>query len=340
MPFPSFASSAAAQQWWHSIAPRLKPEFLCKNDVLLGVSQTVSGALLGVGISGFMQTVESRGAVAALTGTRLGWSELNWTSLGSALLTGAAVGASVGIATYLAKEGYKAKKLSDERSSTYSQSNMSLKIMTTSGPSPWAIHRILEKDPKAMPWVESAILAYVQSTTHATPQDAQRHATIALAAGMLHHNGIFAHFEPTVMVAKKAWLTESLRTTEGPATNALLGVLSDLPMLKSMTESLPMHAAWVTLIRQSETQDTSAFKQSFHEWCNTYFMPSHDLADIYTRALETKQSICANPGLLEKTKEEERVLYALLAGALLDTQVALPQHPPVELVFDSPSIPI
>lgn len=334
--------AALPQGLWHLAAQRTLPKSPSKDDALQAGFQTAIGGLLGTGISAFMQTIETRGTAAALTGARLGWTELNWSAVGSALVVGAAVGACVGIATYLSREGQRAKQVHTERSSPTSQSNVSLKKMETSGPDAWAINRILEKDPKAVGRLENASRLYVQHKTHADAQNAQVHASVELACAMIQMAG---RFDPKVWATKQAWVQTKQKEYEfdAPCASVLLATLSKLPPALDGASMTDMHASWTAMLNNASNQDPSAFNREFSQWASSYFKQSHtSLNDAYSEAFMHLRAIHQDAGLQAAAAIEYSRMQSLVTGMLVGTRIepALPKDNASESVFNTPSIEV
>ncbi len=334
--------AALPQGLWHLASQRVLPNKPNSNDALQAGFQTAVGGLLGMGISAFMQTIETRGAAAALTGARLGWAELNWSAVGSALVVGAAVGASVGIATYLSREGQRAKQVSNERSSPTSQSNVALKKMETSGPDAWAINRMLEKDPKATGRLENASLVYVQQKTHADAQNAQVHATIELASAMIQNAG---KFDSNVWATKKAWVQTKQQeyASDAPCASLLLATLSKLPPALDGASIVDMHASWTAMLNKESNQNPIAFKKEFSQWADRYFKQSHSsMNDAYSEAFMQMRAIQQDTGLRAAATIESSRMQSLVTGMLVGTRIEpiAPKASASDSVFNAPSLEV
>ena len=79
------------------------PTLPTNEDAVNAGAHTAIASLIAVGVSALSQHIQA--------GSRLGLFELNWSSLGSALITGAAIGASIGLATYLARQGHHSREM-------------------------------------------------------------------------------------------------------------------------------------------------------------------------------------------------------------------------------------
>ena len=337
--------AALPQGLWNLASQRTLPQKPNKNDRLHAGVQTAVGGFLGMGISAFMQTLETRGAAAALTGVRLGWTELNWSAVGSALVVGAAVGACIGIATYLSREGNRAKKVSAERLAPTSQSNVSLKKMETMGPDAWAINRILEKDPKASGRLETATALYVQTKTHAHAKDVHAHATVALASAMLQKAG---QFEPKVWEIKSAWLESKQKKykSEAPCASVLLETLSKLPPTLDSASIVDMHASWTAMVNKESNQERAAFNKEFSQWADRYFKKDHiSIHEASSQAFVQLRAIQQDPMLNAAAAIEYSQMQSLVMGMLIGAHVE-PAAPnaskasKAESVFNTPSLEV
>lgn len=307
---------------WSLVSQRKLPALPGKNDVLMGASQTILGTLIGVGSSAFVQNLQAKGTFAALTGSRLGLTQLNWSSLGSALVTGAAVGASIAIATYLSREGYKASVLSQERNTPTSQTNVSLQQMTKNGADAWSINRILEKDPKAMPRVQGAVVDHTMGLTHTNADDARVHSTIALVSAVVAKAG---QFSPSVSRVKNNWYEATAKTlSDSPSAKLLFDALPQMPGLQKNVNVLDMHSSWTSMVSsQMSSPDKKSFDSAFSAWSTKYFVVQSPVPSLVKdEAFDGIRAAALVPSSVSQIQREKAQLDAMVASVLLDAPVA------------------
>ena len=305
------------------------PRIPNKDDGATAVAHTVLGSVLGAGISAFAQNIATKGTMAAMAGSRLGLTELNWSSIGSAVVVGAAVGASIGIATYLAREGNRARRLAEEKNSLSSQTNVSLGKMMTHGPDAWAINRILEKDPKAMGRIEAACSEYTMELTHTGPSAARGHTAIALCAAITSRSGAFV---ADVHAAKSDWTSKTTTAlADLPSTQLLFNTLLVMPPVKSTSYVLDMHSSWATIVsQQMPTPDESSFKAAFKQWSAKNFQPGAP-ESIGAVCFGNIVEMAKDPAVAMRIKQEAAQTDAMVAGMLLDTHIAVKEVEPLSV---------
>lgn len=274
------------------------------DDKVLGGFHTLMGGLAAVGI------------------TRLGTGQLNATSLVSAIAVGVAIGASVGIATWIGREGHRAKELANEQNSPSSPNNVAFANMATKGPDPWAINRVLERDPKAFPKIEAAVLAYAVDTTHARADHAQPHAAVALATALRTRAGDVA---PAVHVLKEKLMEEtSAKLEDSPSAQLLVNTLAKLPTLPLQDHVLDMHASWNTMLNtQMSSPDAETFAAELSTWAENY-LPSaqYSVTALSKECFDKVVAMSQDPVKVIAAYAENRQTNAMVASMLLDTQVA------------------
>lgn len=303
--------SAFPQALQSLFSQRKLPTLPTNADAVNAGVQTVMTSLIAVGVSTLAQHLEA--------GSRLGLFELNWSSLGSALITGAAIGASIGVATYLARQGHRAREMNQE-------SNVGLQKIEQQGPEPWVINRILENDPKAMPRLQEAAIAHAMAQTHGSREDTLIHSAISLGCAMAENVG---QFGPNVAVVKKAW-TKNMQTQlqDTPSAQLLLHTLSNMPAVKKEASVVEMHAAWNDMVK-NHVQNTSdeKFRVVFNQWTDSYFKSpgGMDTAVIHGCAARLS-TIAQDPILVAQVNRESANTRALVAGALLGTHIQAVQE--------------
>lgn len=322
--------AAFPQGLWSLAKNGALPRLPSKDDGLTAAAHTVVGSVIGAGISAFAQNLAAKGNVAALTGSRLGWTELNWSSLGSAVVIGAAIGASIGIATYLAREGNRARVLSEERNSPTSQTNVSLLKMEKEGPDPWAINRILEKDPKSMRRLEDAVLVHTMDLTHTGPSKAMVHASIALATALVARRG---KFESNVYEIKQDWLRQRSEQLAGsPSAQLLLNTLTEMPPAKSEISVLDMHSSWATMLSEQMAEpDSKAFEAAFSAWAGNYFQSPSLGRGLAPACYALVVDLAKDPDSAVRVRQEAAQMDAMVASMLLDTPIAVKQVEPMSM---------
>lgn len=229
------------------------------------------------------------------------------------------MGACVGIATYLAREGQKAKVLHEERYSPSSQTNVALKKMEAYGPDSWAINRMLEKDSKVFPRLNAAILEHTMYTTHTSPDVAQTHTTVALGVALLAKAG---QFVPAVAMAKQEWHGKACQTLgDFPSAQLLLQTLPALGELKSEISVLDMHSSWDAMVSQQlPATSKPAFDAALSQWTTNYFKDAA-IAQVATHAFKAIEAMSKDSATVSKVQQEAAQSYAMVASMLLDTPV-------------------
>lgn len=308
------------QGLWSLLATRTLPNAPTKDDTFQMGFHTALGGLIASGVSAFAQNLQAKGTVGALTGARLGLLEMNWSSVGAALVTGAAIGASVGIATYLSREGRRARQAANAMTSSSSPLNVDMSLIRDKGADPWAINRALESNPKAADLLRNAVLANVTQNTHSQNAAVDTHANIALAAAMMTNVG---SFKPSVAQAKTQWvgkIREQMNDT--PSAQLLLDTMPRLVGLRDGASSLDMHAAWSTMMaEQVERPNDNKFLASFAMWSENYFKTSPMTQGNLGQECLVKVNTLDNQQR-QLVMQESNTTHALVASSLFGAHVA------------------
>lgn len=305
--------SAFPQALQSLFSQRKLPTLPTNADAVNAGVQTVMTSLIAVGVSALAQHIGA--------GSRLGLFELNWSSLGSALITGAAIGASIGVATYLARQGHRVREMNQERTSMSSQSNVGLQQIEQQGPDPWVINRILEKDPKAIPRLQEAAIAHAMAQTHGSREDTLIHSAISLGCAMAENVG---QFGPNVAVVKKAWATNmQTQLQDTPSAQLLFHTLSNMPAVKKEASVVEMHAAWNDMVKDHvQNPSDEKLRVVFNQWTDSYFKSPGGMDTAVIQGCAARLStIAQDPILVAQVNRESANTRALVASSLLGTRV-------------------
>lgn len=307
---------------WHMISERKLPSMPTGQDKSsIGIYSAIGG-LIATGSSVLSQNIQAKGMLAAMTGAKLGLSSINWGSLGTALATGAAIGASIGIATYLSRQGYKSKSLSEERDSSLSATNVDLDRIRQKGMDAWAVNRVLDKDPKkGMERIAKANSEYCIAETHGDPIAVKGFAAVSLGAGILQPGGSTSGERERL---KNKWLQEiQPNLNDQPGAQALLKVLPDVGVLRDGASTLGMHTQWVNMANDyALTKNADAFKHTFTQWQQIHFKNAESSKDLMVKScMKAIEPIANSSTLIEALQKEASVVGALMAGASLGTRV-------------------
>lgn len=295
------------------LSQRKIPTLPSNEDAVNAGAHTAIASLIAMGVSALAQHIQA--------GSRLGLFELNWSSLGSALITGAAIGASIGVATYLARQGHRMREMNTELNSGSSQSNVGLQQIGQKGPDPWIVNRTLEKDSKAMPRLQEATIAHAMAQTHGSRENTLVHSIISLGCAMAENVG---QFDPNVAVVKNAWMANMQKQLQDtPSAQLLLQTLSNIPAVKKDTSVVEMHAAWNSMIKdQANHPSDETFRVVFNQWANSYLKSPEGMKNAVIQAcVDRLSTIAHDPILVAKINRESANTKALVAGMLLGTRV-------------------
>lgn len=307
------------QGLWSLLATRTAPKLPSKDDLLQLGFHTALGGLIASGVSAFAQNIQAKGTAYALLGSRLSLLDLNWSSVGAAVVTGAAIGASLGIASYLSREGHRARKAANAMTSLSSPLNVDMARIREKGADPWAINRALEANPASVSLLKNAVLANVETLTHTKNAAVETHAHIALAASMMTNVG---SFQPSVGQAKAQWvgqIREQMKAS--PGAQLLLDTLPKMSGSRDGASSLDMHAMWSTMLsEQAQRPNDGKFQNTFSTWAATYFKaPPHTHAQTIQDCLQQLKDM--SPAQHHQLEIETNDAHALVASSLIGIHI-------------------